>query len=270
VPWHDLLDRFFANKPVYDMNTQPIEAFSVDDVYLAPKVEMPDVDESDPKALYEAGLKLIDDMRAFKQVETLLLKAANMNYPPAYSALADLYILHHEKPAERGGAVESRVDYVIKYLKLAAKYDDNAISRLFKFYESVAERTSDPARKAQLRELAYTTALNGAQRGHIDSMIGTAMFLDAGYGVEKNRAAADAWYEKAVEAGSTYAAYQLGMRALGGDGNMATIIPKARYWLTIAANRGDRASIEMLNSLLTDDEIRQKTAVSENPFTVGQ
>ena len=100
-------------------------------------------------------------------------------------------------------------------------------------------------------EDAYALNLLLADAGDTEAMIRLGRHHAGGFGVPQDDSAALTWYQRAVEAGSPYAPYDLALAYLNGWG--------------VAANR--ETAIALLTDLAADEELRPVNTWAQNALT---
>lgn len=98
--------------------------------------------------------------------------------------------------------------------------------------------------EAGQRSRAAKLFKQAAAAGVIEAQVNLANIYDAGDGVRSDFQAARYWYRRAIDRGSSEAAYNLAVSYLSRDNSRW-----ARYWLLVAEKLGDEDARELLEKL---------------------
>ena len=104
-------------------------------------------------------------------------------------------------------------------------------------------RRIDPQTKQKLDNLVAK-----AKSGNVDAMFRLAFFYYDGQYVGYDPERACYWWTEAAKRGHIGSQYNLGLLYMGNISCFLYDEDKAGYWLSIAANNGDRQAIALLNN----------------------
>jgi uncharacterized protein len=101
---------------------------------------------------------------------------------------------------------------------------------------------------------AYEEWLPLAELGDVEAQYNLGVMYDEGAGVERDLAAAAAWYRKAAEQGFVDAQTNLGIMYYHGQG-VARDPAEAAYWFREAASHGDDEAAGYLQRLAAEADV---------------
>jgi hypothetical protein len=101
---------------------------------------------------------------------------------------------------------------------------------------------------------AYEEWLPLAELGDVEAQYNLGVMYDEGAGVERDLAAAAAWYHKAAEQGFVDAQTNLGIMYYHGQG-VARDPAEAAYWFREAASHGDDEAAGYLQRLAAEADV---------------
>lgn len=133
------------------------------------------------------------------------------------------------------------------------------------FYFLQAERYKKGEKEKQNLEKAYEFYLESAQLGNVDAMVNMGLFLQNGWGVEKNYCDAIKWYEKAAEKNDAIALNNLGVMYLDGLGvQVDEIIAEEYFRKSLAINSEDTVVKNNLNTIINRKKQREEKVNQES------